>query len=144
MKTSILIALSFIILSIASCVIAGGSAKTRVHNYAETDSLSIMTVPDSVELYFKGDNPPKFAYDKIARITITGAKNDNSAHLIQLLSEKAKELYCDASVFVEFDNVERHYGTLNPFWKGESETISVLEITGLAIRKRFSITDSIP
>lgn len=138
MKTIIALVFSLTILSFASCVISGGRPRTRVQKYVEIDTSSNRVVYDSVEIFFKGQPHPKFAYDKVARITITGARYDYSEKLIYLLTKKAIELHCDAVVYVEFDNEERHYSTFNPFWDGESETITVLEITGLAVKKRIS------
>ncbi len=142
-----ILALTFLLfvslLFVSSCVVSGGRAKTRVQTYSQVDTASAKSTPDSVELFFKGEPLPKFAYDKVARITITGAQYDYSAKLVHLLAQKAKEIYCDAVVYIEFTNVQRHYWAVNLFGDDDSKDITVLEITGLAVKKRESVPDSI-
>lgn len=136
MKPISALASLLLIISFASCVISGGNPKTRVQKYVKLDTLSNKVIPDSVELFFKGHSVPSFDYYKIARITIKGGRYTTSPQLINLLTEKAKELYCDAIVYIEFDNVKTDYSTINPFWDTKDEEITILEITGLAVKKR--------
>lgn len=144
MRILTVLVFSIIILSLASCVVTGGQVWTRVEKYVDIDTSSNKVVSDTVELYYKGQALPQFDYEKVARITITGGKDDNSVILLSAISKKAKELFCDALVYVEINNTYRHYSTFNPFWEGIDEEITVQRITGLAVKKRFVDTDSIP
>lgn len=133
-----IVLLAFTVGFCSSCAVTGVRSITHVDKYVKLDTLKNKTVPVNVALYFEGQPPVTFAYDKIARITITGGVNDEQHNLLHDLREKAKEFFCDAVVYVEFQTKTRSYSTIDPFVKESppAKDVPVLEVTGLAVQTR--------